>query len=441
MKTSLIKKSLLSLTLSLWASVGLAQSELAGSWEGVLNAGGSEIDVLFSFEQAADGSYSGLLNAPDQPNLTDVPIDTIELNGDSLSLTINAVSGAYEGTIGDGSISGTWSQAGTSFELNLVPFIPALLTAETFALIEGSWTGELRPIPGGEMVLTLVMRFEENDDGEYVGFFSVPEQGASNLPIDNIEMDDGELTVNINQARIEIVGDVTRDSIVGQFNQGGQTLELSFARGEYQQDGLGITPLDYARISGPWNGEVNGLTMVIRIEQEGDQYLAFMDSPDQGAANIPIGELSVDGDTLEFAIAAVQGSFAGEISSEAITGTWTQAGNSVPFTFSRGDYVANADVPAELRERVSGGWRGTVNGTELVFQFTEADNGGFNAVMAIPSMGAGPLPLADMSLDGDTFSFSVGQIQAQFSGTIDGDEISGDWSRAGATNTLTINRE
>lgn len=426
----------------LFCHIAFAQTNISGIWEGVLAvAPGQEIEVRFTFELAADGSYSGVLNAPDQPSLTNIPIDSVALTGDDITFLVSAVSGEYSGMLAAETITGVWSQAGTSFDLNLTPYEEPVLTAETFALIEGSWVATLRPIPGGELELTVILRFEESEAGVYRGFFSVPEQGASDIPIDSIEVDGTKLTAAVSQARIEISGNVTGDTIDAEFKQAGQILAAAFSRGAYEQAGLPISPLDYARISGPWNGSLNGMTLVIRVEQENDRYIAFMDSPDQGAANIPIGEMAIAGDTLTFAITAMNGSYSGDIGVDGISGTWTQAGSSNPLTLQRGAYIANADVPATTRERLSGIWRGTVNNTELIFQFADSAEAGFSATIAIPSLGAGPMPLSDISLEDNALSFTVSGIQASFAGTLEGSQITGDWTRAGNTNSLSLDRE
>jgi len=426
----------------LFCHVAFAQTNISGIWEGVLAvAPGQEIEVRFTFERAADGSYSGVLNAPDQPSLTNIPIDSVALTGDDITFLVSAVSGEYSGMLAADAITGVWSQAGTSFDLNLTPYEEPILTAETFALIEGSWMATLRPIPGGELEYTVILRFQQSDAGVYQGFFSVPEQGASDIPMDSIAVEGSKLTAAVSQARIEISGNVTGASITTEFRQAGQVLPIEFSRGEYEQAGLPISPLDYARIRGPWNGSLNGMTLVIRVEQEGDRYLAFMDSPDQGAANIPIGEMAIAGDTLTFAITAGNASYSGDIGVDGISGTWTQAGSSNPLTLQRGAYIANADVPAATRERLSGIWRGTVNSTELIFQFADSGAAGFSATIAIPSLGAGPMPLSDISLEDNALSFTVSRIQANFAGTLDDGHISGDWTRSGNTNSLSLDRE
>ncbi|NQV69361.1 MAG: hypothetical protein HQ498_04980 [Pseudohongiella sp.] len=322
------------------ANFATAQSELAGIWEGDLSVGpDQQIAVQFTLEQGADGSYSGLLNAPDQPSLTDIPIDTISLEQNNLTMNVNAVSGVYQGTIADGVIQGIWSQQGTAFDLNLSPYQEPVLSQEQIARLSGSWLGKFKPVPGGEQELTVIVTFELNEEGEPMATLSIAEQGGNSRPVDSIELDGDELTLEISQMRLEISGTLSGESFTGQWSQAGQSLDLNLAKGEYEQPGLELSALTFARLKGPWHGQVAGLTVVLRVEEADGKFMAFLDSPDQGAADIPITTFDVDGDDLTFAIAALRASYTAVIGLDEITGEWTQGPQTQPLVLVRGPYV------------------------------------------------------------------------------------------------------
>ncbi|MBQ12860.1 MAG: hypothetical protein QGG67_10330 [Gammaproteobacteria bacterium] len=354
-----MKNSLRFLALLTWvmASTAIAQSDLLGIWEGELSVGPDQsITVQFTIEQGADGTYSGLLNAPDQPSLTDVPIDTVSIEQNSLNMEISAISGSYEGTIADSVIQGTWSQQGTTFELNLAPYQEPVLTQEQFARLAGSWLGTLRPVPGGDLEFTVIVTFEQNEEGESSATMSVPEQGRNRIPVDSIELDGDELTLEISQARVEIKGSLNGETFAGQWSQAGQSLALNLAKGEYEQPGLELSALDFARLQGPWNGQVTGLTVVLRVEEIDGQFLAFLDSPDQGASDIPIATLDVQGDELTLSIAALQVSYTAEISADELSGEWNQGGQTQPLVLARGPYVRAVTISEQAQQQLSGTW-------------------------------------------------------------------------------------
>lgn len=419
-----------------------AQSDLSGIWEGdLVVAPDQTIVVQFTLQRAADGSYTGLLNAPDQPSLTDVPIDSISLDQTSLTMNVSAVSGVYQGTISEGNIRGSWSQQGTTFDLNLVPYQEPVLSQAAFERISGSWIGVLRPIPGSDLEFTVVVRFEQDAEGEFKGFLSIPDQGGNNIPIDSIALEGDELVLTISQAQAEITGSLSGESFSGTWNQGGQSLPLNLEKGEYEPEGLSLSALNYARLQGPWHGQVASLTVVFRVEQVDGKYLAFLDSPDQGASDIPITTLEVNGDDLTFEIAAAGASFSGQISAEELSGEWNQGGQTTQLALVRGPYTPSVNLSDQVMQQLAGTWQGEVNDTQLVFRFTLDADGHFEASLDIPSLGANGLPLSNLNIEGENFSFGVGGIGAEFAGTLSGNQLNGEWTRAGDTNPLLLNKD
>jgi hypothetical protein len=364
-------------------------------------------------------------------------MNSISLQGSTLSMDVPAVSGAYQGSLEGDNIIGTWSQQGQGIELNLERYEEPVLTAESFAIVSGSWVGSIRPVPTAEMELTIVLDFEETEGGEYRAALSSPDQGAMGIPVDSFTVDGDEVNLRIAQMRLEINGTVNGEQFTGTFTQAGRELPLNLQKGEYQREGLAMPALTYARLQGPWHGEVGGVNVMIRIEQTGDSYHAYLDSPDQGASGIPVSTLELDGNNLLFTVTTAGVEFQGEVGDEAIVGTWSQGGQSLPLTLMRGAYDPAAGLDAAARERLAGTWRGRVNDTELVFQFGEMD-GGYGASLAIPAMGASGLGLSDMNLEGGELSFQVRGIQASFTGNLADDQLSGQWTRAGNTSDLAL---
>lgn len=103
-----MKRTLLIL---LAAAVSWAQTSpgIEGDWQGTLAAGANSLRVLIHISKGSDGLYLGQLDSLDQGS--SMPIDSIQFTGDKVHLSVMAVNGTYEGTLGtDGHIKGTWSQ-------------------------------------------------------------------------------------------------------------------------------------------------------------------------------------------------------------------------------------------------------------------------------------------------------------------------------------------
>lgn len=102
-------------------------------------------------------------------------------------------------------------------------------------------------------------------------------------------------------------------------------------------------------ISGSWLGSIDagGITLriVFNLElQDGNMYMATMDSPDQGAKGIPLGDVILTADTIVIKAPNLAGEYAGVIDKEdEVSGTWTQGGRkfNLDLKKSRGELAIN----------------------------------------------------------------------------------------------------
>lgn len=97
-------------------------------------------------------------------------------------------------------------------------------------------------------------------------------------------------------------------------------------------------------IEGDWNGvlEVNAQTklrLVVHIKKESDGFKSTLDSPDQGAKDIPVQTTTYDGSTLTLAIQAAGIQYSGSHEGDVIKGTFKQGGGSFELQLNRGNIV------------------------------------------------------------------------------------------------------
>lgn len=99
-------------------------------------------------------------------------------------------------------------------------------------------------------------------------------------------------------------------------------------------------------IDGMWHGLLAGrLHLDLALARGADgTWSGKLDSVDQGAA-FAIERVTVDADGLRFAIASIDGSFAGKIEGGRIVGTWTQRGHGQPLAFAREPAPQAAEKP------------------------------------------------------------------------------------------------
>ena len=164
MKDSSISKLALLILLALAVSPFLsAQSQIAGDWQGTLNAGGTQLRLVLHIVATKDGALTATLDSVDQ-RVNGIAVSAITLKDSRLSLAINAVHGSYDGTLNKDAteIDGTWSQ-GQPLALNFkrgtvkTEAKPAAPTD-----IDGTWLGSL---DAGAMKLRLVLEITNTADG------------------------------------------------------------------------------------------------------------------------------------------------------------------------------------------------------------------------------------------------------------------------------------
>ena len=107
-------------------------------------------------------------------------------------------------------------------------------------------------------------------------------------------------------------------------------------------------------VEGAWTGTLDAmgtkLRIVFRVAKNTDgSWKTLLDSPDQGAKDIPVSETVIKGDSLIFKSAAVMGTYEGLIQPDGKTalGTWKQGGVSFPLTLSKTDQAPTVNRPQE----------------------------------------------------------------------------------------------
>ncbi len=97
-----------------------SDKNIVGTWQGTLKIQTMELRVVFHIQTDSTGTMKAALDSPDQ-GAKGIPVDNVSTTMDSISLTINAIGGSYEGIAqpGDSTISGTWKQGGLSLPLDL----------------------------------------------------------------------------------------------------------------------------------------------------------------------------------------------------------------------------------------------------------------------------------------------------------------------------------
>jgi len=210
----------------------VAQSKLAGDWQGTLNAGSIELRLVLHVTAAKDGRLMASLDSVDQ-GAYGIPVTTVTLKDSKLNLTVDAVHGTYEGTVNkDASeIAGTWSQ-GQPLALNFkrapATSAPAAVKPAAPSDIDGTWMGSL---DAGAIKLRIVFKIVNTQVGLTAQMQS-PDQNPVWVPASSVARNGGSLTINLQGVGITFEGTISSDlgSIDGTFTQGAANLPLLLKR-------------------------------------------------------------------------------------------------------------------------------------------------------------------------------------------------------------------
>lgn len=204
--------------------LGRAQSQLAGDWQGTLNAGGVQLRLALHFTAAKDGTLTATLDSLDQGAMG-IPVTTVTLKDLKLGLVVDAVHGTYEGTVNKDAteIDGTWSQ-GQPLELNFKRAPVAAVKPAAPSDIDGSWTGML---DAGSAQLHIVFKIVNTGDG-LTAQMQIPDQSPVWIAASSVTRNGSALTITLQGAGIVYEGKIGKDlgSIDGTFTQGASSIPL-----------------------------------------------------------------------------------------------------------------------------------------------------------------------------------------------------------------------
>jgi len=328
------------------AGQAFAQQELAGTWQGKLAVDPqTNLTIEFVFTRKPDGTYSAVVNSPDNPAIRNVAASSVSYTGGALKIEVKDLSGTYSGALKDGKFDGKWAQAGTELPLALAPYQKPVMTKAAMDILSGTWHGPLT-IPGGK--LTFVLRFTPDDKGQLQGSLHVPEQGAT-VPMSDLEFANNELKFKVPRVAGEYSGKLSNGAIEGAWKQGGPAnpnppVQVSLKKGEYSApvQALALSPEGFAVLSGKWQGSIappnapKPFTVVLRIEKNAaGQIVGFFDSPDQGVRGIPVTEATFASNKLTLKLPALMSEYSAELAGRELKGNWVQGPNTLPLTLTR----------------------------------------------------------------------------------------------------------
>jgi hypothetical protein len=323
---------------------GFAQSQLAGDWQGNLDAGGTSFRVAWHVAAGADGSLSSTLDNIDESiygikakstvvkgsDITVTVDDTIQVNGQEVQLR-----GEMVGTVDKDAteLHGTWTQTEPAQA-------PAPLEMKHAATVQpqivGDWEGTL---DAGTAKLRLVLHVSAAKNGALAATLDSLDQGANGIPVNAVVLNGQKLSLTLDAVHGTYEGTVNKDAseIDGTWTQTGP-LNLNFRRA---QPRVAEKPGKPSDIDGTWQGTLDfGMTklrILFKIVNMESGLSAEVQSPDQSPNWLPTSSVIRSDAKLTIEMQGLGATFEGKISNDRSTvdGTFTQRGTSVPLLIKK----------------------------------------------------------------------------------------------------------
>lgn len=226
-----MKRLLSALLFTLAAAAPAGAQTIAGDWQGTLSIGGVQLRLILHLTPDTKGGFTATLDSPDQ-GANGIPAGTVSFADASLKVDIPQIMGSYEGKANTGvtAITGTFSQAGMSFPLDLARPSPqsTVKRVPKPSDIDGDWDGV---ITAGGNALRVVFHVATFEDGMTVTMDS-PDQGVRGITVGGVTRTGAKLDLEMKQLGGGFSGtiDAGLTSIDGTWTQLGNSLPLVLKR-------------------------------------------------------------------------------------------------------------------------------------------------------------------------------------------------------------------
>jgi hypothetical protein len=215
----------------------------------------------------------------------------------------------------------------------------SILSKTDMDKLVGTWQGKTvfpEGVKSNVPMYTYIFRFEMSNNGELTGVATVPDTGMPEMPVTDMTISNGILNFKLPNLQMEFKGKLGDKEMVGELkpirekhSDGPPPMSLTLKKGEYAAPiyNLSLAKETMNQLRGKWTGKIGSLNVIFRFEVTKDNdFVGFIDSPDQGAKGIPVTDAKFSDGELTLKANSVNGEYKGKLSGDTIVGPWIQNG-------------------------------------------------------------------------------------------------------------------
>jgi hypothetical protein len=330
----------------------------------------------------------------------------------------------------------------------LLLLAPATLLAAAAPDLNGEWQGKLAVDASNS--LTVRFTFIKGANGAYTAVLNSPDNSAvKDTPVNGVTWDGTNLKLAVPTLQGSYAGKLVQGKIVGEWTQPGGKLALELA--PFQKTVLSSEAMK--PYIGEWNGALtlagNTQTLMFTFKQGAGGLEGTFAIPDQGLTR-PMTDVTVENGELSLKVnVGAEVSFKGKLNGNRIVGKLKVPSPAAPpdgvdTTFQRGAYKP-APVALKLTPEnftaLKGKWQGKVTVTNpqnnqttelpIVVRFEANGQGEYFGYLDSPTQNVAGMTVNSAALEGSKFTATVNAIQAEYTGTLSGKKITGEWVQGG----------
>lgn len=218
----------------------------------------------------------------------------------------------------------------------------ALLAGAAFPQA-GHWEANLQ-VP--DLVIGLAVDLDKNAKGEWTGSFGVPAQKIAGLAVVDLKVEGPSVKFKVAglpgapSFELKLSGE---SKLAGTLISPQGELPVEFEKkGDAKVELPVMSPAVSKELEGDWMGSIdapNGtLNLIVHFKNQPDKtVLATMDSPDQGAKDLPLSDIVQKELDVEFKLRMANAGYKGKLNKEGtgMTGEWSQGGGTLPLKLKK----------------------------------------------------------------------------------------------------------